>query len=102
MWSSRFIKDLHKIQGPLWALTKDGVPWIWTSVEQDAFDALKEALSNIPLAYFNPERNTELVVDASPDGLGAVLIQRDPEDKNSVHMVTNESRMLTDVESRYS
>ena len=49
------------------------------------------------MSYYNPDAATEVVVDASPFGLGAVLIQRD--DKGTQHTVAYASRALTDVES---
>ena len=51
------------------------------------------------MSYFNPHLETEVLVDASPFSLGAVLTQRD---KYTSHVVADASRALTDVESRYS
>ncbi|KAL8562268.1 hypothetical protein ACOMHN_037224 [Nucella lapillus] len=52
------------------------------------------------MKYFNPDLKTEVIVDASPFGLGCVLSQRDNND--NIHVVAYASRALTDVESRYS
>ena len=46
------------------------------------------------LSYFDNKAETELIVDASPVGLGAILVQKDKP-------VAYASRALTDVESRY-
>lgn len=54
------------------------------------------------MAYFNQDWITELVVDASPSGLGAVLTQHNPDNPRECHEVANASRMLSDVERRYS
>ena len=45
-------------------------------------------------------KDTELIVDASPVGLGAVLTQVDHE--NKVNVIAYASRALTPVEKRYS
>ena len=50
--------------------------WEWNERTNLAFRQVKEALlANATMAYFNPKHKTELVVDASPIGLGAVLLQ---------------------------
>ncbi|KAK2552072.1 Uncharacterized protein P5673_026817 [Acropora cervicornis] len=45
-------------------------------------------------AYFDPDKRTEILVDASPVGLGAILCQLDPH--------TDEGKSLTATEQRYS
>ena len=48
----------------------------WQSEQQAAFDKLKELITcTSTLAYFDVNSNTRIVADASPVGLGAVLIQ---------------------------
>ncbi|CAB4039610.1 Hypothetical predicted protein [Paramuricea clavata] len=56
------------------------------------------------MVYYNPATETELTVDASPVGLGAMLTQKSPNPNGSeeVRIVTYASRVLTDVEKRYS
>ena len=44
----------------------------------------------------------KVIADASPIGFGAVLCQTHPKDKNDKRNVFFASRMLTDVERRYS
>ena len=52
------------------------------------------------MSYFDSEKQTEIQTDASPVGLGAILIQRG--NNNEEHIVAYASRSLTDVEQRYS
>ena len=69
--------------------------------EDDAFSELKQRLANRNvLAYFSQPAETQLVVDASPVGLGAVLLQRQRTDL--FQPVEYASRSLSDVERRYS
>ena len=47
------------------------------------------------MSYFDPFQATEVIVDASPIGLGALLVQNDK-------VICYASRVLSDVETRYS
>ena len=55
------------------------------------------------MGYFDPTKNTELHVDASPVGLGAILThdQTTP-GKDDTKVTAYASRSLTPIESRYS
>jgi transposase InsO family protein len=102
LWSARFMKDICTIAEPLWKLTKNGMAWQWTTTEQNAFQALKDGISTKCMGYFRKDWETELVSDASPVGLGGVLCQFNPEDPTQRHIVCFLSRLLTDVERRFS
>ena len=66
-----------------------------------AMQQIKENLSaGSKNAYFDPDKSTRLVVDASPVGLGAVLTQTN--DAGDLSIVALASRSLTPVEQRYS
>ena len=86
----------------VWRLTKNGMAWHWTTTEQNAFQALKDAISTKCMGYFRKDWETELVSDASPVGLGGVLCQFNPKDPTQGHIVCFLSRLLTDVERRFS
>ena len=96
------MKDVCTTSEPLWRLCKGGIPWRWTDVEQHAFDSLKEAISTKCVSYFRKDWDTELHTDASPVGLGAVLSQMNPKNPEEKHIVCFMSRLLTEVERRYS
>ena len=51
--------------------------------------------------YYDPNMRTEVSVDASPVGLGAILAQRE-DDSTEPRIVAYASRALTPVERRYS
>ena len=101
-FSARFIQELADITEPLWRLTKDGVEWAWKDDQQRAFEALKQAISDKCLAFFRRDWTTEVVVDASPVGLGAILAQINPADAADRRVVCFASRLLTATERRYS
>ena len=101
-YSGRFIRDLSSEAASLWQLVKPNAEWKWSTVEQAAFNKIKTLISTKCLAYFDKTWLTEVIVDASPHGLGAVLVQVNPNDKNDRKIVCFASRLLTEIETRYS
>lgn len=68
--------------------------------EQEAFMKIKNSLlNNATLAYYEVGAGMEVIVDASPVGLGAMLTQKK---KGGHRPVTYFSRSLSPVEQRYS
>ena len=101
-YCSRFIPDYATKTEPLRKLTHKDQPWCWTTEHDRAVNQLREALSSAPVtAYFDPEKETEISVDASPVGLAAILSQVDQKTKER-HVITYASRSLTATEQRYS
>ena len=101
-YCSRFIPDYATKTEPLRKLTHKDQPWEWTPRHDSAVNELKDALAKAPVtAYFDPVKDTELSVDASPVGLAAILSQKGQETGTS-HIVTYASRSLTETEQRYS
>ena len=49
------------------------------------------------LSYFDKNFKTFLVVDASPIGLGAILMQENPQDKTDIRIIAYSSRSLSEV-----
>ena len=100
-YCTRYIPGLASITQPLRDLTKTDHEWDWKPTHTDALNQLKDALSEDAVnAYFDIDKDTELIVDASPVGLGAILTQHDKHGRSKV--IAYASRALTDVESRYS
>ena len=74
---ARFIPGYANITEPLRRLTKKETEWKWEAEEQQAFDRLKQELTGTQtMAYFDPKNPNEVIVDASPVGLGAILAQQ--------------------------
>lgn len=74
---SRFIQDFSSISEPLRQLTRKCVFWVWGPDQQAALQKLKDNLTgDTVISYFYPGHETELLVDASPVGLGAILCQK--------------------------
>ena len=99
-YCSRFIADLATKTEPLRQLTRSTTKFVWKEDQQRAFDTAKNSVTeHCTNAYFNLESETELLVDASPVGLGAILAQKD--EKGEFHIIAMASRVLTSVEQRY-
>lgn len=62
------------IARPLTELLKNGTIFQWTSVQQTAFDTLKQALITAPVLQLpNFSKPCTIETDASAKGIGAVL-----------------------------
>ncbi len=72
----RFLPGIAEILHPLNNLMKKGVTWCWTDSCQASFDTLREMLMKAPvLKVYDAQLPVELMVDASENGVGAVLLQ---------------------------
>jgi RNase H-like domain found in reverse transcriptase len=100
-YNSRHIHQYATLTDPLRKLTHADAKWQWTAVEQQAFDTLRARIhENTITAYFDPNRRSQVIVDASPVGVAAILSQ--PDDNDRQRPIIFVSRALTDVEQRYS
>ena len=73
-YCARFIPDFATVSAPLRKLTKKDTQWSWGPEHTAALRTIKDSLtSDTVMAYFDPGKDTELIVDASPVGLGAIL-----------------------------
>ena len=93
---SPFIPGYPDIVTPLRELTHKDVEFKWEEVHQTALEKLKHGLSsNEVVANFCPTNKSVPIVDASPVGLGAMLIQ-------DGKVISYGSKALSSVERRYS
>ena len=95
------IKSYAQISKPLIHLTETKSEWSRCSDCEAAFNSLKQSLINPPiLSYPQFHLSFVLDVDASNDGLGAVLSQEDPTIPGE-RVVAYASRVLTKQERKY-
>jgi hypothetical protein len=72
----KFIQNFSSIATPSTQLTKKGVPFVWSSQWQEAFDLLKQRLTTAPVLLLpSSDRCFVVYTDASLVGLRAVLMQ---------------------------
>ncbi|GJZ51733.1 putative reverse transcriptase domain-containing protein [Tanacetum coccineum] len=92
----RFIEGFSKIAKSLTELTQKNKKYIWGEDQESAFQLLKQKLCEAPILAL-PEGNDDFVVycDASHQGLGAVLMQREK-------VIAYASRQLKPHEENYT
>jgi len=97
----KFIQGYSTLVAPLVNLTRKPVVWspaIWSDKCQQAFEAVKHALTHAPVLAmpdFSRPSTMEVICDASITGIGAVLTQ-------DGRALAYESRKLTDAEIKWS
>ena len=93
---SRFIRNYSTLTAPIKELTKADCEFHLGEKQKQALSNIQHELaSHSVMAYFDPNSDTELCVDASPLGVAAVLMQKGK-------VIAYASKALTDVEQRYS
>ena len=99
-FSARFIPNFATLAEPLRAISRQGVPFVWGKEQDASFKELKRQLASASvLAYFDKDAHTRVIADASPVGLGAVLVQEKNGDSRALSYA---SKSLSQVERRYS
>ncbi|GKA66651.1 putative reverse transcriptase domain-containing protein [Tanacetum coccineum] len=90
------VKKDQKIAKPLIKLTQKAKEFVWKEEQEEAFQALKNKLRDVPILSL-PEGSENFVVycDASHKGLGCVLMQRDK-------VIAYASRQLKKHEKNYT
>ena len=92
----KFIPNFSTIIAPISSMLSKTAVYIWGEEQEEAFQTvLEEIRSPRILQHFDPLKETSIIVDASPVGLCAILVQEEKP-------VLFTSRKLTQVEQRYS
>src|SRR5258707_13760691 len=92
--------NFSKIARPLHALTQKSKNWLWGAAEQQAFDALKNAITSAPtLAFPSKSGLFRLECDASNFTTGAVLSQQ--QDDGLFHPIGFMSKTFYYTERNY-
>ena len=80
-FSSNYAHNTTKIQFLLHKNTK----FIWTADHQQEFNTVLSSLSNLDkLEPYNPQNKLFALVDASKQGLGFILLQKDSNGRSSI------------------
>ena len=97
----KFIFNYSKITAPLCKLLRKNTKYVWNDEQQICFEKLKECLINAPILKF-PDFSKPFIIrtDASYDGLGGVLLQKD-EITGKEHPAHYISRTLSKSEKNY-
>ena len=93
---SPFIQNLASHTSCLRELLKTDVEFKWTASHEAAFQTLKTVICNeTSLAYFDPNADTTIQVDASGKGIGVAMFQHGKP-------IMYASKSLSDTEQRYA
>ena len=99
-FSSIFLPNFATTAEPLRTLTRQDIKWNWGKEENKAFEALKSQLAEASMmAFYEKNAPTEVVTDASPVELRAILVQEQQGVKRAVAFA---SRSLSEVGRCYS
>ena len=74
----------------------------WGEKQQQAFEALKAGVRCNAMSFFDMNKRTKLVVDASPIGAGALLSQYELSNPKEEDLNAAASRKFSEIEQRYS
>lgn len=95
----RFIPAYANIASPLNSLLRKNSEFNWTTLQQQAFEKLKNLLISEPiLVIYDPHENHEVHTDACATGLAGALMQND---NGSQRAVAYFSRSTTELERKY-
>jgi hypothetical protein len=98
---NRFILKYSEYVAPLLSLLKKGTKWTWTPEKEQAFRVLRNQFANsIQLAHPREDLPFEIYTDASKVGISAILSQKN--ETEEIAIISTASRVLTEVERRYS
>lgn len=99
-YMNKYIPNLATIDEPLRNLLHKDVKFEWTEKHSKTFQDIKDALCRVQnLGFYKVEDHTAVIADASPVGLGAILIQFDADGQHRV--ISFASKSLTETERRY-
>jgi RNase H-like domain found in reverse transcriptase/Reverse transcriptase (RNA-dependent DNA polymerase)/Integrase zinc binding domain/Integrase core domain len=94
-----FIPQFARVAAPLTDLLRKNSEWKWGREHGRAFESLVGRLRSIPvLVHLDPTLPLVLYVDASLDGLGAVLAQKSGPTESPIYFL---SRRLKEEETRW-
>ena len=95
----KFLPNLSSTLAPLYRLLEKQVKWIWSAAQDLAFQAAKKQLTS-PCLLVHYDKELLLSCDASPYGIGAVLLHR--MEDGSEKPVAFASRSLSPAEKKYA
>ena len=96
----RFVPDLATICFPFRSILKRDAGWNWNEEHESAFKKVNEEVKKVAeLTHFKKKKPLRIICDASKQGLGAVLQQKEDMGWKPISYA---SRFLTELEAKYS
>ena len=98
---ANFVPNLATMTAPLRSFLGKNSSWLWGEPQETAFNRIKQLLMSTEiLAHHDPAKDTIIAADASNDGIGVVLVQKQGD--GSRRPVCFISRSLSDAEKHYA
>ena len=96
---NRFVPDLATICFPFKSILKRDAEWNWNEEHESAFKKVSEEVKKVAeLKHFKKKKPLQIICDASKQGLGAVLQQKEDMGWKPIFYA---SRFLTELEAKY-
>ena len=97
----RFIPELSALQQQLQSLVKENTEYIWLPYHTDAFEKIKDTVSqDCLLQFYDVSKPLFIECDASKKGLGCILLQPVSEmDEKNIVNASNMNDFLSDLKS---
>ena len=96
---SKFVPNLADRTKPLRELLNKKNHWMWDKPQHEAFQDIKQALISSPvLTLFDPNCEKVVSADGSSNGLGAVLLQKQPEVLKPIAYISNRATLCSNRE----
>ena len=96
----KFIPDFSNIVAPLNLLTRKNKPWVWTQLQQHAFEHLKHIFSSTPVLQIPDVMHPfSIMTNASLLAAGAVLMQMD--ENSDLHPCAYFSHTFSSAQCNY-
>ena len=74
---AKFTPDLTNLNEPLKQVLPEDIQWVWDEPHIPAFREIKKLVTSTPvLAHFDTRKDTIIAADASANGIGGVLMQK--------------------------
>jgi hypothetical protein len=97
----RFIPGLAAVTAVFTPLMKKGVPFIWSTACQQAFEKIQQIMTKLPTVCAPvPGRPLRLYLASNSEAIGGLVAQED--EKGTERPIYYVSRALKDAETRYS
>src|SRR6266446_2988516 len=96
----KFIHDFSNIAHPLYALTCKTQQWVWGSPKQEAFDALKKAVTSTPILTF-PSQSGCFCLECDASNFVTRVVLSQVQADGTHQLITFMSKGFSDVECNY-
>lgn len=97
----KFLPDLSTVLAPLYQLLQKNTKWFWALRQTKVFESVKKLFTSVKvLVHYDPTKELVLACDASPYGVGAVLLHPDRDGKD--RPIAYASRSLATAKRNYA